>query len=185
MRGVRFTKARLEYGCHDRAFELPSDDRPVVVAGGNGSGKSTLLEGIVRTLYGFNRRAGDDGYTHDAQCVTYQGPDSERRGREICFAANEDTVTVVDVTDKGAIEMLSRNAYQRFGYTHQGWLTEDHAYFIVDDELDEQRWNHNTKTYTWDMSDLANPTPLRSPRELAATDCPRSRGWPARGRKSG
>jgi choice-of-anchor B domain-containing protein len=99
----------------------------------------------------------EDGYTHDAQCVIYRGPDSDYRGREICFAANENTVTVVDVTDKSDPVMLSRNRYTRFGYTHQGWLTEDHAYFVVDDELDEQRWNHNTKTYTWDLKDLTEP----------------------------
>ncbi|MCP4205329.1 MAG: choice-of-anchor B family protein [bacterium] len=97
---------------------------------------------------------GDDGYTHDAQCVVYHGPDADHRGREICFASNEDTVTVVDVSDKDAPKMLSRTGYDDSGYTHQGWLTEDHAYFIHDDELDEQRFGHNTKTYVWDMSDL-------------------------------
>ncbi len=100
---------------------------------------------------------GEDGYTHDAQCVIYRGPDKAYRGSEICFAANEDSITVVDVTDKSAPFMLSRNTYTGSAYTHQGWLTEDHAYFVVDDELDEQRFDHNAKTYVWDMSDLTNP----------------------------
>ena len=99
----------------------------------------------------------DDGYTHDAQCVIYHGPDATYQGSEICFASNEDTVTVVDVSDKSNPVMLSRNAYEGRSYTHQGWLTEDHAYFIVDDELDEQRRGHNAKTYVWDMSDLISP----------------------------
>jgi hypothetical protein len=29
---------------------------------------------------------GEDGYTHDAECVTYTGPDTEFQGQEICFA---------------------------------------------------------------------------------------------------
>ena len=100
---------------------------------------------------------GEDGYTHDTQCVVYRGPDKSYRGREICFAANEDSVTVIDVTDKDAAVILSRSGYDQTGYTHQGWLTEDHAYFIHDDELDEQRFDHPTKTYVWDMSDLTAP----------------------------
>ncbi len=99
----------------------------------------------------------DDGYTHDAQCVTYRGPDEDFQGREICFASNEDSVTIVDVTDKSTPVMLSRNEYEGSSYTHQGWLTEDHAWFVVDDELDEQRRGHNAKTYVWDMSDLVSP----------------------------
>ncbi len=99
----------------------------------------------------------EDGYTHDAQCVTYRGPDRSYQGKEICFAANEDSITIVDVTDKSDPVMVSRNTYSGSAYTHQGWLTEDHAYFVVDDELDEQRFDHNAKTYVWDMSNLENP----------------------------
>ena len=32
----------------------------------------------------------DDGYTHDVQCVIYNGPDTQYVGKEICFAFNED-----------------------------------------------------------------------------------------------
>ena len=41
---------------------------------------------------------GGDGYVHDAECVTYRGPDQDFQGREICFAYNEDAVAIVDVT---------------------------------------------------------------------------------------
>ncbi|MGH2544035.1 MAG: choice-of-anchor B family protein, partial [Ardenticatenaceae bacterium] len=64
----------------------------------------------------------EDGYTHDVQCVVYSGPDPDYQGNEICFAANEDTLTIVDVTDKSAPLMLSRTPYAGSGYTHQGWL---------------------------------------------------------------
>ena len=97
-----------------------------------------------------------DGYTHDAQCVIYEGPDSEHRGNEICFASNEDTVTVIDVSDKANPVMLSRTGYDS-QYTHQGWLTQDQRYFLLDDELDELSNGHNTRTLVWDMTDLDNP----------------------------
>jgi choice-of-anchor B domain-containing protein len=99
----------------------------------------------------------DDGYTHDAQCVIYRGPDQNYVGREICFNSNEDTLTIVDVTDKDAPVLLSRASYFARGYLHQGWLTEDHAYFLLDDELDEQRFDFGTRTLVWDTSDLRAP----------------------------
>ena len=101
----------------------------------------------------------DDGYTHDTQCVNYLGPDPDHQGAEICFNSNEDTLTIVDVTDKARPVMLSRTGYRGSRYTHQGWLTEDHAYFVLGDELDEPRfYNTGTRTYLLDVSDLESPT---------------------------
>ena len=98
-----------------------------------------------------------DGYTHDAQCVTYIGPDTQHNGKEICFNSNEDTVTIVDVSDKNNPTQLSRTGYSGSQYTHQGWLTEDQRYYLMNDELDEQNNGHNTKTYIWDMLDIDAP----------------------------
>lgn len=98
-----------------------------------------------------------DGYTHDAQCVTYHGPDAAYTGSEICLNANEDTLTIVDVTDKENPTQIARKSYFGWGYTHQGWLTEDQRYFIVDDEYDEVNWTHTAYTYIWDVRDLENP----------------------------
>ena len=101
----------------------------------------------------------DDGYTHDAQCVNYDGPDNDHQGKEICLNSNEDTLTIVDVTNKAAPVMLSRTGYTGSRYAHQGWLTEDQAYFLLDDELDEKKNPDvtNTRTYMWDVSDLDAP----------------------------
>ncbi len=99
-----------------------------------------------------------DGYTHDAQCVIYNGPDVTHQGKEICFNSNEDTLTIADVTTKTLPIQLSRTGYSGRGYTHQGWLTEDHTYFLLSDELDEQNSGHNTRTYIWDVSDLDSPS---------------------------
>jgi choice-of-anchor B domain-containing protein len=98
-----------------------------------------------------------DGYTHDAQCVTYAGPDTQHRGKEICFAANTDTLTIVDVTVKASPVQLSRTGYAGRGYTHQGWLSEDHSLYFLDDEGDEQNFGHNTRTRVWNVSDLDAP----------------------------
>lgn len=99
----------------------------------------------------------DDGHTHDAQCVLYEGPDARYEGREICFASNEDTVTIVDVENKSSPALVSRTGYVGYGYVHQGWLTEDQSYFLVDDETDETHFNHNTRTYVFDVRLLDSP----------------------------
>ena len=98
-----------------------------------------------------------DGYTHDAQCVVYNGPDADYTGDELCFAANEDTVTIVNVTNKANPVQISRTTYPNDGYTHQGWLTEDQQFFLVDDELDEVFNGGNTRTIVFDMTDLDSP----------------------------
>ena len=98
-----------------------------------------------------------DGYTHDAECLVYHGPDATYGDHEICFNSNEDTLTIVDVTNKVNPMLLSRTGYSGSGYTHQGWLTDDGHYFLVDDELDEVDFGHATYTYVWDVSDLNAP----------------------------
>ncbi len=102
-----------------------------------------------------------DGYTHDAQCVVYAGPDDRYDGKEICVGYNEDTITIVDVTDKANPLQLSRTPYQGSQYTHQGWfLDEKHSILIMNDELDEQRNGVNTTSYIFDVSNLQNPVEL-------------------------
>ncbi len=100
----------------------------------------------------------DDGYVHEAQCVVYRGPDGQHNGREICFNANEDTLTIVDVTNKAAPAQLSRTTYAGVGYTHQGWLTGDQTRFLINDELDEQHQQlPRNRTYVMNVSDLDSP----------------------------
>jgi len=105
-----------------------------------------------------------DGYTHDAQCVNYDGPDQEHVGKEICFCYNEDTLTIVDVTNKLNMIELSRRHYNGSQYTHQGWLTENSKFLFLNDELDEQAGTtggpdngKNTRTLIWNVQDLDNP----------------------------
>ncbi len=116
---------------------------------------------------------GDHGYIHDTQCVIYEGPDRDYRGREICFnsAAEfvgptiediENTVSIVDVTDKANPVPLARMFYGRDGYSHQGWLTANQRYFIHGDELDEVIQGDNTKTRVWDVRNLESPESIRT-----------------------
>jgi choice-of-anchor B domain-containing protein len=102
----------------------------------------------------------DDGYTHDAQCVIYRGPDADHRRQEICFLSNVDTVTIVNVTDKSNPVLISRTFYPGLGFTHQGWLTKDQATLILDDELDEVYFRHSTWTRFFDIRDLEAPGPI-------------------------
>jgi len=115
----------------------------------------------------------DHGYIHDTQCVLYEGPDREYRGREICFSANaefvgptiediENTVSIVDVTDKSDPVPLARMFYGRDGYSHQGWLTANQRYYLHGDELDEVLRGDRTKTRVWDVRDLDSPEQIRS-----------------------
>ena len=100
----------------------------------------------------------DTGYSHDAQCVVYRGPDEEHAGKEICLGSNETGLSIADVTDKANPVALSVITYPNVGYSHQGWLTEDHGYFYMNDELDEVRGlTQGTRTMIWDVTDLDDP----------------------------
>jgi hypothetical protein len=67
------------------------------------------------------------------------------------------TLTIVDATDKLEQVQLSRTGYGGSAYTHQGWLTEDQRFFLVNDEGDEVAFRHPTRTWIWDVSDLDAP----------------------------
>jgi len=98
------------------------------------------------------------GYSHDAQCVIYHGPDAEHLDKEICLGSNETALSIADVTDKEQTVKLAHATYPNYGYSHQGWLTEDHRYFYMNDELDEIQGSvDGTRTLIWDISDLDDP----------------------------
>lgn len=102
-------------------------------------------------------RAGT-GYSHDAQCIIYAGPDTEHGGKEICFGGNETAVSISDVTDKSNPLALSVAEYPNAGYTHQGWITDNHEFFYVNDELDGVSGGQaKTRTLIFDVRDLDDP----------------------------
>jgi len=93
------------------------------------------------------------GYSHDVQCVLYNGPDADYTGQEICVGSNETAISVADVTNKASPIAISTATYPDVGYVHQGWFTEDQGYFVQNDELDSGL----TRMLVWDMADLDDP----------------------------
>jgi choice-of-anchor B domain-containing protein len=109
-----------------------------------------------------------DQHLHDTQCIVYQGPDNDYLDREICFnSAFTNTadnlpigthiVGIVDVTDKGAPVTIFERDYPEAGFAHQGWITDDHRFFLLGDELDETDLGVPTRTLIFDVSDLDAP----------------------------
>ncbi len=108
----------------------------------------------------FDTRTGRSGtgYSHDGQCVTYHGPDEDYRGRQICLGSNEDALSIADVTDKDNPVAIAMAKYPNVAYAHQGWLTEDHGFFYMNDEGDEgSGMVEGTRTLIWDLEDLDDP----------------------------
>jgi len=101
---------------------------------------------------------GANGYSHDAQVETYNGPDANYTGQEIFIGANENQVAIVNVTDKNNPQQISTFQYTNIGYTHQGWFSEDQRYFILGDETDELTFGFDSRTLVFDLSDLENPS---------------------------
>lgn len=99
----------------------------------------------------------ENGYSHDAQVVTYNGPDTDYTGREIYIGSNEDVVIIADVTDKENPVNISTVTYSNIEYTHQGWFTDDQRYLLMGDELDEVELGFKSRTLVFDLSDLDNP----------------------------
>ena len=99
------------------------------------------------------------GYSHDAQVITYNGPDSDYIGKEIYVGSNGNTdkIVILDVTDKTNVIPISEFSYPQTDYAHQGWFTDDQRYFILGDETDEQAFGFNSRTLVFDFSDLDNP----------------------------
>lgn len=104
------------------------------------------------------------GYVHDSQSVLYHGLDTAHVGKEILLnSAAGSGLEIVDFSNHAAPVRLSTKNYPNLGYTHQGGFTEDHRFFIVNDELDEWALSsgvQNTRTHIWDLADLDDPVYL-------------------------
>ncbi len=114
-----------------------------------------------------NTGRANTGYSHDAMCILYNGPDTEHVGKEICFGSNENALSIADVSDKQNPVAISSADYPNVGYAHQGWVTEDHKYFFMNDEGDESNSIQagqpmpGTRTLIWDIADLDDPIMMK------------------------
>ena len=95
--------------------------------------------------------------SHDAVFTIYRGPDTEHIGKEICVSFNDDFLLIMDITVKDDPVILASFSYPGNSYCHQGWLTEDQKYLLVDDETDELSIGQPTETFIFDISDLNSP----------------------------
>ena len=99
----------------------------------------------------------EGGYSHDAQVITYSGPDKDYTNKEILIGSNENEIVIADVTDKTNPIVISKITYSNVKYAHQGWFTEDLKYFILGDEVDELQIGNKTRSIIFDFTDLDNP----------------------------
>ena len=141
----------------------------VYIVGANGGGETCggglhmvdVRDPLKPTFKGcYNDRAGANprGYTHDAQCLVYAGPDARYRGRQICIGSNEREINIADVTDKSKPVMVGRNSYPNVSYAHQGWFDDEQRYFYMNDEGDElEEKVAGTRTIVWDLARLDDP----------------------------
>ncbi|MDE3003451.1 MAG: choice-of-anchor B family protein [Gemmatimonadota bacterium] len=116
------------------------------------------LNPVFAGCYHDTASPGARGYTHDAQCLVYEGPDDQYRGRQICVGSNESEINIADVTDKANPVTVARMSYPNVAYAHQGWFDEEQRYFYMNDELDELAGNvSGTRTIVWDLTELDDP----------------------------
>ena len=106
--------------------------------------------------------AWEEAYIHDAQVVVYNGPDPDHVGKEIAFAfSGFSGFHIVDVADKTDCQTIASIANENWVYTHQGWLTEDQRFVLVNDEMDEGSGQAEfTRTWVLNVQDLDNPEVL-------------------------
>ncbi|MEC5158515.1 choice-of-anchor B family protein [Chryseobacterium sp. MP_3.2] len=156
---VVFTPDALYSGfgnCHNIAINETSGFAYCIGTNTFGGGPRVVnIQNPLNPVFSFGYA--NAGYSHDAQIVTYNGPDINYTGQEIFFGANENEVVIMNVTNKANPVILSSFTYSNVSYTHQGWLTPDQKYFIVGDEEDEVTFGNNTRSIIVDLTSLDNP----------------------------
>ena len=103
-----------------------------------------------------------DGYIHENNVILYNGPDKAHVGKRISlnFHINaNDRVSFIDVSDPSDMSLIGNTApYPGARLCHQGWVTPDHRYLLMNDEGDEgSPNNYNTRTHIFDIQDLEAP----------------------------
>lgn len=100
----------------------------------------------------------DGAYSHDIHPIVYNGPDQDYAGKEVVVCFNGyNGISIVNAQDKSDIQLISQVSYAQSGYTHQGWVGDNHRFCYFNDELDESSFGNNTRTYILDIADLDAP----------------------------
>ena len=105
-----------------------------------------------------------DSYIHENNVIEYHGPDAAHVGKRISLNFHiyaNDRVTFVDVTDPSDMTRIGFTPpYPGASLCHQGWVTPDHRFLLMNDEGDEGTGasNYNTRTHIFNIEDLEAPT---------------------------
>jgi len=104
-------------------------------------------------------------YVHECQVVTWDLP-GIYLGKQIAFCYSEDTsggtnprLQILDVTNKGAITVISTTSYTGSQFSHQGWLSANKQNLYLNDELDDGSFG-GARTRVFNTANLAAPTYL-------------------------
>jgi choice-of-anchor B domain-containing protein len=100
-------------------------------------------------------------YVHDVYVRNFDiCPYTARAGPcELAYAfGTNDGLFVIDVTDKTEMTTIGRLLYPTTAVCHQGWMTDDEKYILLNDEGDESRLDIPTTTYVIDVQDPSHPT---------------------------
>lgn len=96
--------------------------------------------------------------THNAQCILYDGPDTDYLDKEICFLSVPATgLVVLDVSDKSRTDgiVLGQIEYPDERFAHQGVLSGDGRYFLMGDEGSDG--DYYPRMIIIDVEDLTDP----------------------------
>src|SRR6185503_3817684 len=104
-------------------------------------------------------------YVHECQVVKWDLP-GIYFNKQIAFCYSEDSsgggnarLEILDVTNKGAITMISSTPYTGSAFSHQGWLSNNKLNLYLDDELDDGSFG-GARTRVFGITNLAAPSYL-------------------------
>ena len=102
-------------------------------------------------------------YVHECQVETWSVP-GPHFGKQIAFCFSEDTsggtnprLTILDVTNKGAIVQLASIPYTSGAFSHQGWTSANKLNLYLNDELDDGSFG-GARTRIFNIANLAAPS---------------------------
>ena len=153
-------------GCSTATHTLAIDTTSAFLyrAGGSGSCGVNIYSLANPALPSFVG-SWNNRYVHECQVETWPvaGP---HLGKQIAFCytqtgsgGGDPRLTILDVTDKGAIVQLASVSYSGAQFSHQGWTSADKQYLYLNDEQDDGIFGAS-RTRIFDLADLAAPSYL-------------------------
>lgn len=95
-----------------------------------------------------------DEYIYNVNCITYDGPDSDYEGREICFTSKGDLIEVIDVSEKENPVLISYFSHSNYYLVDEIALSPSKRYLFTSDIEDELYMGQEANTRIWNISNL-------------------------------